>query len=33
MNYAFDGWMARAYSGCPFERYADDIVVHCDTEM
>ncbi len=22
-------WMARTYPGCPFERYADDGVVHC----
>ncbi len=32
MHYAFDSWMAREHPGCPFERYADDIVVHCDTE-
>ena len=32
MTYAFDRWMAREHPGCPFERYADDIVVHCDTE-
>ena len=32
MHYAFDRWMAREFSGCPFERYADDVVVHCDTE-
>lgn len=32
MHYAFDRWMDRNYPGCPFERYADDIVVHCDTE-
>jgi RNA-directed DNA polymerase len=32
MHYAFDRWMDREYPGCPFERYADDIVVHCDTE-
>jgi RNA-directed DNA polymerase len=29
MHYAFDQWMARNYPGCPFERYADDAVVHC----
>ena len=29
MHYAFDRWMARTYPGCPFERYADDAVVHC----
>ena len=25
-------WMAREFPGCPFERYADDAVVHCDSE-
>jgi RNA-directed DNA polymerase len=29
MHYAFDSWMARNFPGCPFERYADDAVVHC----
>jgi RNA-directed DNA polymerase len=29
MHYAFDTWMARNYPGCPFERYADDAIVHC----
>jgi RNA-directed DNA polymerase len=29
MHYAFDTWMAREFPGCPFERFADDIVVHC----
>src|SRR5215216_2825265 len=29
MHYAFDLWMAREFPGCPFERYADDGVVHC----
>ena len=33
MHYAFDKWMDREYPGCPFERYADDVVVHCDTEQ
>ena len=32
MHYAFDRWMAREFPGCPFERYADDIVAHCDSE-
>jgi len=32
MHYAFDKWMDREYPGCPFERYADDIVAHCDSE-
>ena len=31
MHYAFDTWMARNFPGCPFERYADDAVVHCKT--
>ncbi len=29
MHYAFDAWMARNHAGSPFERYADDAVVHC----
>ncbi len=29
MHYAFDLWIARNCPGCPFERYADDGVVHC----
>lgn len=32
MHYAFDKWMQINYSYCPFERYADDTVVHCKTE-
>ena len=32
MHYAFDTWMDREFPGCLFERYADDIVAHCDTE-
>jgi RNA-directed DNA polymerase len=31
MHYAFDRWLVRNYPGCPFERYADDAVVHCVT--
>jgi RNA-directed DNA polymerase len=31
MHYAFDLWMAREFQGCPFERYADDAIVHCKT--
>jgi RNA-directed DNA polymerase len=31
MHYAFDAWMARNFPGCPFERYADDAIVHCKT--
>lgn len=32
MHYAFDSWMARNYPDCPFERYADDGVVHCKSK-
>ena len=32
MHYAFDRWMDREFPGCRFERYADDVVAHCDTE-
>jgi len=32
MHYAFDAWMDREFPGCPFERYADDVVAHCDSE-
>jgi RNA-directed DNA polymerase len=31
MHYAFDRWLAEHFPGCPFERYADDAVVHCRT--
>ena len=29
MHYAFDAWMARTYPAVTFERYCDDVVVHC----
>ncbi|MCL2660672.1 MAG: group II intron reverse transcriptase/maturase [Acidobacteriaceae bacterium] len=29
MHYAFDVWMKRTHPSCPFARYADDAVVHC----
>jgi len=32
MHYAFDAWMARNHPEQPFERYADDGVVHCQTD-
>jgi RNA-directed DNA polymerase len=32
LHYAFDEWMRRNYPQNPFERYADDGVVHCKTE-
>jgi len=29
MHYAFDVWMTRTFPGVSFERYCDDVVVHC----
>jgi RNA-directed DNA polymerase len=31
LHYVFDVWMDRQFPDCPFERYADDAVVHCRT--
>lgn len=32
LHYVFDAWMAEKYPAIPFERYADDVVVHCKSE-
>lgn len=32
MHYTFDKWMERNYPNVPFERYADDVIIHCKTE-
>ncbi len=32
MHYAFDMWMKREFPHVRFERYADDVVVHCMSE-
>jgi len=32
LHYAFDLWMQRNYPSVPFERYADDAIVHCGSE-
>lgn len=32
LHYAFDHWMDREHPAVPFERYADDVVVHCCSE-
>lgn len=32
LHYAFDLWMQRTYPSVPFERYADDAIVHCKSE-
>jgi hypothetical protein len=29
MHYGFDSWMARTFRTMRFERYCDDLVVHC----
>ena len=29
LHYAFDAWMQRTFPSVPFERFADDAVVHC----
>jgi RNA-directed DNA polymerase len=32
MHHVFDMWISREYPGCPFERYADDVVIHCSSQ-
>ncbi|MFH1846566.1 MAG: group II intron reverse transcriptase/maturase [Candidatus Omnitrophota bacterium] len=32
LHYAFDKWMEREHKGVKFERYADDIIIHCEGE-
>lgn len=32
LHVAFDSWMQKHHPDKPFERYADDVVVHCKTE-
>lgn len=32
LHHVFDAWMAAQYAHIPFERYADDIVIHCRTQ-
>lgn len=29
LHYAFDKWMDKTHPNIPFERYADDIIIHC----
>jgi len=33
MHYAFDAWMQRVFPHIEFERYCDDVIVHCDSEV
>jgi len=32
LHYALDAWLAREFPGVRFERYVDDVVVHCVSE-
>ncbi|MEJ7682161.1 MAG: reverse transcriptase domain-containing protein [Segetibacter sp.] len=32
LHHAFDMWMGRNFPSNPFERYADDIIVHCSSK-
>ena len=32
LHYALDMWMVRTFPAIPFERYVDDVVVHCVSE-
>ncbi|MEJ7560869.1 MAG: group II intron reverse transcriptase/maturase [Pedobacter sp.] len=32
LHHAFDMWMSRHFASNPFERYADDIIVHCHSK-
>ncbi len=32
LHLAFDTWMEQTHPDVPFERYADDVVIHCRTE-
>lgn len=33
LHYAFDLWMVREFPAVPFERFADDVVIHCASEL
>jgi RNA-directed DNA polymerase len=33
LHYAFDVWMRTQFPDLQFERYCDDVVVHCDSEQ
>lgn len=32
LHHVFDQWISEEYPRCPFERYADDVVIHCSTK-
>lgn len=31
LHHVFDQWISREHPDCPFERYADDVVIHCQS--
>jgi len=33
LHYALDLWAAREFPAVPFERYADDVILHCKSEQ
>ena len=33
LHYVFDMWMVKNYSSILFERYADDVIVHCKSKL
>jgi group II intron reverse transcriptase/maturase len=33
LHYTFDVWMRRNFPACPFERYADDVAIHCRSKV
>lgn len=33
LHYAFDKWIRKYHPNVQFERYADDIIVHCETQL
>jgi RNA-directed DNA polymerase len=33
LHYALDLWLAREFPAVPFERYADDAILHCNSEQ
>jgi RNA-directed DNA polymerase len=32
LHYTFDTWMQGKFPACPLERYADDAIIHCNSE-
>jgi RNA-directed DNA polymerase len=32
LHYSIDKWLTKHYPNCPFVRYADDMIIHCQTK-